>query len=330
MLPDAGAEARERLRPWLRRRFRALQRRSPLGPDGMARIRAREIYILPTGTGLVYGGVLFATLIGSLNYQNNLGLLFTFFFASVGLVAMHHCWFNLLGLAVQPRGGAPVFAGDPAAFEVTLSNDRGGARYDLSMHSGGARSGAVVVAARDQQAVGVAVQTDRRGLLPVEEVRLETRYPMGLFRAWCSAQSDLALLVYPRPAASAPEPGGAGGDLKQISSTGREGNDDFLGSRTYRAGDSPRQLDWKAWARERGLVTKEFTGSEGGEIWIDWWRLPPQDPEVRIRLLTRQVVDAGAAGLRFGLRIPGQEIAPGQGEAHEHRCLATLALFDHA
>jgi uncharacterized protein (DUF58 family) len=295
----------------------------------MARIRAREIYILPTVTGLIYGGVLFATLIGSLNYQNNLGLLFTFFFASVGLVAMHHCWFNLLGLAVQARPGAPVFAGDPAPFEVTLSNARGGSRYDLSMQSGGARSDPIVVAARDQRAVGVSVATARRGLLPVEGVQVETRYPMGLFRAWCTAQSDLALLVYPRPAASAPEPGGQGGDLREVASSGSDGSDDFHGTRAYRAGDSPRQLDWKAWARERGLVTKEFTGSEGGEIWVDWWQLAAQDAEVRIGVLARQVVDAAAAGLRFGLRIPGHEITPGRGEVHEHRCLAALALYDH-
>lgn len=329
MLPVSVAGAREQLRPRLRRRFRALLRRSPLGPDGMARIRAREIYILPTGAGLIYGGISLATLIGSLNYQNNLGLLFTFFFASVGLIAMHHCWFNLLGLAVQARPGDPVFAGDPAPFEVTLSNARGGERYDLSVRSGEAWSRAIVVAPRDQEALELAVATEHRGRLRIEEVQVETRYPMGLFRAWCVAHTDLALLVYPRPSTSAPDPGGLGGDSTPTSRTGSEGNDDFLGTRPYRTGDSPRQLDWKAWARERGLVTKEFTGSEGGEIWIDWWQMPPQDPEARISLLTRQVVDAGAAGLRFGLRIPGQEIPAGRGEPHEHRCLAALALCDH-
>lgn len=320
---------RTRVSAWVEGRFRALLRRSPIGPDGMARVRPREIYILPTGTGITYGLVTLATLIGSLNYQNNLGLLFTFFGASVGLVAMHHCWFNLLGLAVRARPGEPVLAGDPAALEVVLDNARRWERHDLAVTAGGAWSGAASVPARDRKAVTLSVATSRRGLLPVLEVQVETRYPMGLFRAWCLARSDAAVLVYPRPAASAPTPTGEGGDLGQPASAGREGNEDFLGTRGYRAGDSPRQLDWKAWARERGLVTKEFGGSDGAEVWLDWWQLPGRDTESRIQVLARQVVDCSAAGLRFGLRLPGREISPASGQPQAHRCLSALALYPH-
>jgi uncharacterized protein (DUF58 family) len=184
-----------------------------------------------------------------------------------------------------------------------------------------------VVPARDHEAVTLSVATSRRGLQPVLEVQVETRYPMGLFRAWCLARSDAAVLVYPRPAASAPAPTGEGGDRGQPAGAGREGNEDFLGTRGYRAGDPPRHLDWKAWARERGLVTKEFGGSDGAEVWLDWWQLPGRDAESRIQVLARQVVDLSAAGLRFGLRLPGSEISPARGQPQAHRCLSALALY---
>jgi uncharacterized protein (DUF58 family) len=295
----------------------------------MARIAARQIYILPTRTGLFYGFVVFLMLMGSLNYQNNLGLLFTFFLVSVGLVAMHHCWFNLLGLAVQVRPGPPVFAGDAARFEVVLRNERTGQRYDLVVLGGLEPAGHRPLGPQDQQILGLLRPSEHRGPLHLTEVRIETRHPMGLFRAWCLVACQASTLIYPRPAPQAPAPQAAGGRAQRHSAAGGEGSDDFLGPREYRLGDSPRHLDWKALARERGLVVKQFGGDLGQDLWIDWDQLRVPDPERRISLLSRQVLDATEARQRFGLRLPGREVPLGRGEAQAQRCLTELALYDH-
>lgn len=299
-----------------------------MGPDGLARIGARQIYILPTRTGLFFGLLVALMLVGSLNYQNNLGLLFTFFLASVGLVAMHHCWFNLLGLAIQARPGPATFCGDAARFEVILRNAGRGPRYDLAVLGGLEAVGPVALGPADQETLGILKPTGRRGYLPLDEVIVQTRHPMGLFRAWSHVTCRARVLVYPRPADSAPAPKDAGGEAPARSIAGGEGADDFLGPREFRIGDSPRHLDWKALARGRGLVVKQFGGNLGKDLWIDWAGLPVADPERRIRYLTRQVLDAGGAGSRFGLRLPGREIPLGRGEAQIHRCLAELALYE--
>jgi uncharacterized protein (DUF58 family) len=321
---------RRRLAGRAGRWLQGLFRRAPVGADGMARIGARQIYILPTRTGLFYGFVGGLMLIGSLNYQNNLGLLFTFFLSSVGLVAMHHCWYNLLGLAVQARSGPPVFAGEGARFEVILRNERRAPRFDLGLRGGLEPASPLALAARDQGILGVTRSTERRGLLPLAEVVVETRHPMGLFRAWCHVACQATVLVYPRAADRAPAPLAGGGQGRQGWVSGGEGSDEFLGPREYRIGDSPRLLDWKALARERGLVVKQFGGDLGQDLWIDWDRLRDLDPERRIAALTRQVLDAGDAGLRFGLRLPGRTLALGRGEGQVHRCLRELALYDPA
>ncbi|WP_295394371.1 DUF58 domain-containing protein [uncultured Thiodictyon sp.] len=312
----------------LKRRLQDLLRKAPLDADGIARIAARQIYIMPTPTGVLYAVAAFAMLMGSLNYQNNLGLLFTFFLVAVGLVAMHHCWFNLLGLAVQVRPGPAVFAGTPAQFEVTLHNTRAGPRFDLRLAGGVDPGTPVCVNARDQQTVLLGVPTRRRGLLQLPAVELETRHPMHLFRAWCYAQTHAESLVYPRPAAAAPPPVQDQGQARRPAQRGGEGRDDYLGPREYRYGDSPHHLDWKALARERGLIVKQFGGEEGLDVWIDWARSGGGDPETRIGLLTRQLLDTARAQVRFGLRLPGRELTLDRGEAHLQRCLAALALFN--
>jgi uncharacterized protein (DUF58 family) len=311
------------------RRLSSLFRRVARGGDGVARVRSRQIYILPTGNGLRFGAVLFVMLLGSLNYQNNLGLLFTFFLASVALVAMHHTWFNLLGLSVQARGGPPVFVGDDASFDVVVGTDGKRARYDIGIQTGPTPHRSLAIPGGDYGTIRIDRPALRRGLSALDEVTVETRYPLHLFRAWCYAQTDATTLVYPKPAQVAPEPGSAAGDTEPRRRQGPEGMEDYLGPRGYRDGDSPAQIDWKAYARERGLVVKQFGGDQGQEVWIDWAGLTAADPETRISLLTRQVLDAAEAQIRFGLRLPGLEEPPGRGAGHLQRCLTYLALYDH-
>jgi uncharacterized protein (DUF58 family) len=320
--PTAG-----RPRTVLQHAFQDLLRKAPVDNDGVAHITARQIYILPTPTGLLYGAAVFTMLMGSLNYQNNLGLLFAFFLTAVGLVAMHHCWFNLLGLNIQTRPGPPVFAGAPAQFEVTLRNARAGHRFDLGLAGGLDSAPPVYLEAHDQQVLILAWPTERRGLMPLPQVEVATRHPMHLFRAWCIARTQAQALVYPRPATEAPSPVPDQGQGQRSTQAGGEGSDDYLGPRAYRYGDPPRHLDWKALARERGLVVKQFGGEEGLDVWIDWTQLRVQDPEERIGLLTRQLLDAAQASQRFGLRLPGQTHDLDRGEAHLHACLKALALF---
>jgi uncharacterized protein (DUF58 family) len=298
--------------------------------DGAARIAARGIYILPTGTGLLYGAVALTMLVGSLNYRSNLSLWITFLMISVALVAMHHCWFDLLGLEVRARPGPPVFAGNPARFELILSNPRSAPKYDLRVVDGMVPVRLERLEGGESGTLTISVPTVTRGLATLPRVQIQTRHPMHLFRGWCYASSTATVLVFPAPAAVAPPPEPIPGDGRLPGPSHGDGADDFVGAREYRVGDSPRRLDWKAAARERGLVVKQFADDQGLEIWIDWdVLLGAGDRERRIALLARQVLDAGAMQARFGLRLPGSTVPPDSGEGQVRRCLTELALMDH-
>jgi len=317
------------MRSLARRRFHAWLRRAPCDTQGVARIGARQIYILPTRMGTALGGILALMLVGSLNYQNNLGLLFTFLLGGVALVALHHTWLTLLDLRIHARGGAPVFAGQRASFAVDLSSEGRRARGDLSVRAAGEAHPPLFLPGAEQARAQVGVPSQARGWLRLSEVRIDTRYPLGLFRAWCYARTDARVLVYPAPAAQAPElPLAPARRLGPEGGLG-EGAGDFVGSRAYRPGDPPRHLDWKALARGRGLVLKQFGGDQAVEVWLDLRQVPGLDLEGRLAQLCRQVLAAADQDLAFGLRLPGLEVPLGEGEDHKHRCLAALATFGH-
>lgn len=289
-------------------------------------LRRGRIYILPTGLGLAFGVMLFAMLLGSLNYANNLGLGLTFLLAALAVVAMQACHRNLEALVARPAGAEPPFAGQDAVFRLALANPSGAARCDLEAQARAPLDAPVSIDSGGEATLLLRVPTRRRGAIVLERVEIATCFPYGLFRAWAVLHPGERCLVYPRPAADAPppppSPGGAGGGAA------RRGQDDFAGLKDYHPGDPPRHIAWKAFARSNELLVKEFSGAAEPLPVFDLADAPGKDLEARLSVLARWIVDAHARGETFGLRLPGQEIRPQPGEAQRRRCLAAIAEFE--
>ena len=106
----------------------------------------------------------------------------------------------------------------------------------------------------------------------------------------------------------------------------RSGTDDFTGFRAYRPGDSIRNIDWKALAREQGLLVKRFEGAGARKLALHWDALPPGlGVEARLSQLCRWVLEAEKLGYQYALELPGARIDHGHGADHQHRCLGQLA-----
>jgi len=288
-------------------------------------LRRGRIYILPTSLGLAFGLMLFAMLLGSLNYANNLGLGLTFLLAALGLVAMQACHRNLEALIARSAGTEPPFAGQDAVFRLALANPSGAARCDLEARSQAASAAPVSIKSDSEATVSLRVPTRRRGAIVLDRVEIATRFPYGLFRAWAVLHPGERCLVYPRPARDAPpapqSSGGKGGG------SARRGEDDFAGLKHYHPGDPPRHIAWKAFARSNELLVKEFSGAARPLPVFDLEDAPGADLESRLSVLARWIVDAHAQGETFGLRLPGLEIRPQPGEAQRRRCLAAIAGY---
>lgn len=295
--------------------------------SGIAEIGARRIYILPTRYGLVFMVLLFLMLLGSVNYGNNPAHLLTFLLGAVGINAMYLTWRNLRGLKLTCRGAAPVFAGQGAVYTVEVD---AGERDRPAVQLGFAESEPVLadLPAGATRHVELVLEGLPRGEHGPGRLTVSTRYPFGLFRAWCLVECDRPCLVYPAPGAQwharHSEQGPGEGDGSG------QGGDDFAGLRGYRPGDQPAQIDWKSFARDRGLNTRQFSGEQLEPLWIDWHDAPGSDAESRLSALCRAVLERDGAGRSYGLRTPAEAIEPGIGPAHRHRCLRLLALYGFA
>jgi uncharacterized protein (DUF58 family) len=297
------------------------------GPEpGVVFLSQRRVYILPTRHGLTFGAALVLMLIGSINYNLSLGYVLTFLLAGLGVVSILHTFRNLAHLYVSAGKAAPVFAGEWAQFQIALENKSDFDRHSLELACGGSLT-SCGVPARRQCWVTLPLKAEKRGWLPLDRVTLETRFPLGLMRAWSYVQPDMRVLVYPRPD-TAPLPVPQSDADTGDAVTAGVGTDDFSGLRSYQTSDSPRHVAWKASARGEVLLTKLFAGQASSELWFEWERLPDSMPtEARLSRLTRWVLLAEERGLRYGLAIPGVKLPLGEGVVQRDRCLKELALY---
>jgi uncharacterized protein (DUF58 family) len=154
-------------------------------------------------------------------------------------------------------------------------------------------------------------------------------YPLGLFTAECVVETAWVRRVHPEPAGDlplpAPETSRQGDAIAVSTSRGQTcGGDDFAGLREWRAGDSPRHIDWRSVARGGPLMVKSWSSGVQGVVVLDWNKLTLEEP-ARVAQIARWMEICEDEGKPYELRLPGLIIRAGHGPAHLRRCLDALS-----
>lgn len=320
----------------LRRWFFARQRPE----SGVVVLDRRRIYIVPSATGWLFGLVLTVMYVGAVNYNLGLGHALVFLLAGLGLVGMLHAYRNLVGLEISAGRAPPVFAGQPARFEIRLRDRENRPRpaIGLQVFSGVA---ALSGDSRNERSVDVPAgggdatlellqPAERRGWLALDRLRVGTCYPLGLFQAWSYPWPERRCLIYPAPEFTPLPPPRASERSSGTTPLASDEHDDFAGFRAHHPGDSPRHVAWKRHARDATdgpLLVKEFTGSGRATHWFDFDAAPPADTERKLSILCGWVLQAREADEEFGLILPDRALSPARGAAHTEQALEALALF---
>ncbi|MDO9475275.1 MAG: DUF58 domain-containing protein [Pseudohongiella sp.] len=317
-----------------------LSRRAPA--QALVRLGGRNIYILPTGQGLLFVITSVVVFVAAINYALSLAFALSFLMTGVFLLTLVHTFMNLQGITLRGHGAEACFAGDSAVFKIIVQRDDKRIREaidvgvaDTASHTKTDNKSSAKNKYNGQIAnlnhsltteVFLAVKAPQRGLFKAPRLMVKTAYPLGLWEAWSRPDLDLQCLVYPRPqVCELPASSGAGDSADNLASV--PGNEDFYGLRNYQPGDSKRQIAWKTLARGQGLKTKQFVDPCDFNVMLDWTQFSGLDLETRLSCLCYQVLQLSARDVDFGLRLPGQEFAPDRGEEHRRKLLEALALW---
>ena len=322
-----------RLNPvaFVRHRFRQWwQARLPL--TDTFTLTEHNVYILPSRAGLMLGATLAVLLVGSINYQLNLGYLLTFLLAGSAAVGLYVGHGTLRGITMNLVAPGECFMGASALLDINLVSRRRSIRRGIGLSVLGERQWAWTdVPAQGSATVQVAFRPAHRGRYRAPTLTAETRFPLGTFRVWAVWRPAAQVLVYPTPEAFAPplpagEPRAGGPAAVQV-----QGGTEFDGVRAYRRGDPLKLVIWKktAQAQARGsdeLMSRDTEQAQRYELWLDLAQAGSHGTEQRLSRLCAWVLGADRLGVDYGLRLPGLDIKPACGAAHRKRCLEALAL----
>ena len=275
----------------------------------------RNLYILPSrfgGLWLLTTGVLY--LLG-INSRSNGPVLLAFVMGALLLLSLFLTHLNLQGLRLQALPQRPCLAG-----EATI--------YCFETHSHCHRPSLkwrwLAVDAPPQQCLHIAPgrhrlklswQAPGRGQHLPGRLLLHTTAPLGLFRCWCYWEPPTPIWVAParRP-----------GPVMELPHNRSSGGDLFEGLRPWRQEEGWRRLAWKAQARGRGRLAKEFVSETCEQLWL---APNPQIPlETALEHLCDRLLRELNAGRAVGLVLPdGSSLGPSNDRDHLELCLQALA-----
>ena len=286
----------------------------------------RKVYILPTRHGATFAILLLLMLVGSINYSNSLGYMLTFLLASLSVITILFTYQNLLNLKVSIGQPTAVYAGNKLTIPFYIETNHQD-RFSINVSHSKSTGLNIDLPLSPHFKFTYTLMTHQRGYHRLPRFTFSTTFPLGLFKAWSYVEVETGFLVYPKPAGIRQLPEQS---FYKATLTGDQGHgtDDFTGQRKYHPGDSLRQVNWKALAKEQGLLTKQFGGDRCEELWLDWSHSQGLGLEQRLSQLALWIIEAERAGISYGLHIPNQDIAPSHGEGHKQQCMKALALFN--
>lgn len=319
------------LAAWSSRWKRWIDSRSPR--QNQLTLTQRNVYILPAKGGWVYAAVVGVLLVAAINEQLNLAYALAFLLGGVGLSAMWLTHSNLRGLSLTLGPCLSVHAGQALQAQVLLdaqSHRRG--RYGLTLHG----QVPCEVGPGQQAVVHVSVPTTQRGWMLLPRWRVDSTYPLGLFRAWAYWRAAPAVLIWPALEPQAPPlPDGLGGDGDRPTSAQHLAAPLPEEVREWQRGDALRTIAWKKSATRlasgQNPISRYHPAQARQTLWIDWDDAAGLPAEARLSRLAAWLVMAEQQALHggqaYGLTLPGMRLECAHGQAHLHRCLDALAQW---
>lgn len=340
----------------------------PLARSAGAEFAQIDLPLQVTPGGMIFIGLIVVVGFAAFNTGNNLLFLVLAILVSTLFVSFVAAQLTLRNLVVSARFPDHIFAGDPAPVVVTLRNTK---RFAPSL--------SVLVEARGpKEPTGIAAAPKRgrtkfqhrvlayfafvphhasaeqkveqlfvrRGHELITGFELSTRAPFGFLRHRRRLRArNVDIVILPKPEAVADRlnllPMNTGRLLTQRRGAGH----DLLSLRDYQPHDDLRHIDWKATARSRQLMIREFAAEDERRvnIWLDTRPVEPApegvagnsekaSPSDRFEFAVTQAASLVAhfveerAEVRLILGETSGRV--GVGKQHLYDCLKRLALVE--
>jgi uncharacterized protein (DUF58 family) len=274
----------------------------------------------------MYGGGIVASLMTAATYSNNLVYFLSFFLVGLFLIGMIQANNNLknlsferLDISVSPENAKAIgriwlknsSKEDKYYFKVSMANEDIDYEFFVEHIEAGA-----------SKMTTFELPTPEAGIYRFRKIKVSSVFPFGIFYTWKLFSINQELLVYPEPQGKFElEADLLSGDSRHHQ-TGI-GGEDYSEHKKYEHGEPVQHIDWKAFARGRGMLTKKFKDGDSQNF---QFFLKDSVSKLELQQMSKWVLRCGEERLSFCISRNGDRILPmGTGKAHITKALGLLA-----
>jgi uncharacterized protein (DUF58 family) len=328
----------------------------PLARSARAEAARLDLWFQITAGGVVFISIYTVVAFAAWNTGNNLLFLIFSVLTSTLFVAWSAARSSLRDLVVSARFPDHIFAGQPAHVVITVHNAkrllpsfsvvveaRGRAEASENEHGFMRKRPRVrkrvlayfmYVPRRARVEQRVEQTFERRGRVLVNGFEISTRFPFGFFRLRRRLRArDVEIIVYPKPEHAGDELHLLPVDAGRLESTRRGAGQDLHSLREYQPQDDVRHIDWKATARQKRLIVREFTAEDERRVHVALDTFVEAGGGEQSERFERAVTLAASLITHFieeraevRLTHGADEVRYGVGREHLYDCLRRLAL----
>ena len=292
------------------------------------KLRADKTYIFPTGFGFAFGILSFIMLVMAIGYGNNILYFFVFLLVAMGLSTTWLTNKNVERVRIKNLEVESCFAHEKNILLVRVENLTPKKTNLWDIEFIGESENQMVNEIESQADVSIQWTPEVRGYIQFPRIRIQSRFPFKLARAWKYYDVARNFLVYPERK----------GNLDLMALIGQQANRDeafkleneglFRDHRDFQNSDSPARIDWKQSIKHQKHLLKNYERSGDRKLIIDWDMTKNSGGfENRVSQLALWVDVCHRQNELYSLRIKKYQTDFFASPAHYRSCMEKLALL---
>ena len=256
----------------------------------------RRVFVLPTRHGFMVALAIFGVFAIAIRIQNNMLLLMAVALFVLFMLSLLWAGQNLQGLRLTVRHDGRMVAGETGVLSLQLASEK--PVYDIGIDTGAGARPAMQASYTADHLLTFTPSARGRQSLPL--VRLETRFPFGLARAW-GWISPAEVLVAPQPDFAMARLLISAGTSHGMAAGGAAEGADSL--RDWMSGTPESRISWKRYAATDRLLEK--TGDTDGDAvpMISYAAVAHLGHEAALSAMCGAVLRAARAGRSFDFQL---------------------------
>lgn len=294
----------------------------------LLKLRPDKTYIFPTGFGFGFGILSFILLAMAIGYGNNILYFFVFLLVAMGLSTLWLTNKNIEALRIINLEIGRCFANEKNLCVARVENLTPKKTNLWDIEFIGDSESQLLNEVVGQAEVAIDWTPATRGYGQFPRIRIQSRFPFKLARAWKYYDEAAGFLVYPERKGELGLSALIGQQANREEATKTQNEGLFRDHRDFQNSDSPSRIDWKRSIRHQKHLVKNHENSGDRKLIIEWEMTKSSGGfESRISQLAQWVDTCHRQNELYSLRIKKFQTGFFASHGHYRVCMEKLALL---